>query len=582
MKKKKKQKHSELVIKELRKTIPLSIIGIIFHTITLYILLYTIKITGGILDMILQEGVTKEQIMQELYKLIFYSVIIIIPHLVKRFFYFIVSKQVETRIRKKVYDKLQYVQEEYYENVEKGKYMAYLTKELQYIKKFFGDFFNSLTDLVMTPILAVIISANSLNIKLTLLLGLILIMALIIIWRLYSKKREKIEDSRKQYIEMSKIIEQNTSNFMLVKLYNNQEEQRETFIKENDKMKEKDYEIGKVDNAIRNVVKISEALSYITVIVYGAYLLSAGQMTVGDLTVFTTFLGKIFGSLNKRIRHITDSLLYFKQSIHRIDSIMGEETYEKEDKQNIDDIKSIKTKNLNYRYPNCEKYVIKNLNFEINKNDKIGIIGMFGSGKTTLMNIISGLYKIEENQVFINDVDITKINKYSLFDKISYILQKTVLINDTIKNNITFENQYESKEIVQASDRACILEDVFKMEHEFEEIIGEKGIRLSGGQKQRITIARNMIVDRDFIILDNVFSALDANTEQQVLDNILNLKDKTIIIIANKVSNVEKLDKIYLMDNGEFLDSGTHEELLSRNSIYREMYEYEMAGEIID
>ena len=198
------------------------------------------------------------------------------------------------------------------------------------------------------------------------------------------------------------------------------------------------------------------------------------------------------------------------------------------------------------------------------------------------MNIMTGLYDIKENQVFINDIDITKINKYSLFNRISYIMQKDVLLNDTIKNNITLENDYEGKKIINATNNACILEDIFKMEHEFEEMVGEKGVKLSGGQKQRIAIARNIIADRDFIILDDVFSALDMKTEKEILANVMEMKDKTMIMIANKVTDVMGLDKIYLMVNGEFVDQGTHEELVHRNSLYKEMYEYEMAGERID
>lgn len=261
---------------------------------------------------------------------------------------------------------------------------------------------------------------------------------------------------------------------------------------------------------------------------------------------------------------------------------MLQKDYERENKVNIKEINKIEIKKLNYKYPTNKKNTLKNLNFEINKNEKVGIIGLFGSGKTTLMNIITGLYDIGENQVFINDIDITKINKYGIFNNVSYIMQKDVLLNDTIKNNITLENEYNGEEIITATNNACILEDIFKMEHEFDEIVGEKGIKLSGGQKQRITIARNIIADRDFIILDDVFSALDAKTEKEILENVINIKDKTIIIIANKITDIMNLDKIYLMVNGEFVDKGIHEELINRNQLYKEMYEYEMAGERID
>lgn len=578
----KKEKYNEMMIKELKRTAPLYILGIIFHTITLYIMLLIIQISGGILDMILQENITKEQIMQEIYRLLFYSIIIIIPHLLKRLFYFGVARTTDTRFRKEIYKKLQYVKEDYYENIEKGKFLAYLTKEIPFIRRFLGNFFQASIDLIMTPILVMVLSAKSLNINLSLILICIAVFTLAIVWKLYKIKKTVIENARKEYVNMSNVIEQNTSNFTLIKLYNNQEEQIDIFTKENKNMKEKDYQVGKVDNIINNVINVAEGLAYILVVSYSVFLINDGQMTVGDLTVFITFISKIFGNFGGRIKEMTNGVVYLKQSVNRMEQIMSLDTYPTKNKQNIDNINSIKVNNLNYKYSNSKKYALKNINFEINKNDKIGIIGLFGSGKTTFMNIISGLYEVSENQVFINDIDITKINKYSLFNNISYILQKAVLIDDTIKNNITLENQYDGKKIIKATNESCILEDIFKMEHEFEEKVGENGSKLSGGQKQRIAIARNIIADRDFIILDNVFSALDNNTEKEVLNNIIKMKDKTIINIANKVTDVEKMDKIYLMVDGKFEDYGTHEELLSRNNMYQEMYKYEMAGEIID
>ena len=381
---------------------------------------------------------------------------------------------------------------------------------------------------------------------------------------------------------MSNVIEQNTSNFTLIKLYNNQEEQGKVFNKNNKIMQEKDYQVGKIDNTINNTTNIAEGLSYILTVIYSVICIKNGQMTVGDLTVFIAFIDKMFGGISNRINKITSSIVYFKQSVNRMDQIMSLDIYNTKNKQIIDEIDTIKVNNLSYKYPNNNKYVLKDINFEINKNDKIGIIGLFGSGKTTLMNIISGLYEIEENKVFINGVDITKINKYSVFNNISYILQKVILLDDTIKNNITLENTYDGKQIINATNNSCILEDIFKMENEFEEIVGENGHKLSGGQKQRVVIARNIITDKDFIILDNIFSALDNNTEKEILNNIMQMKEKTIINIANKVTDVKDMDKIYLMVDGKFVDNGTHDELLSRNSIYQEMYQYEMAGELVD
>jgi len=578
----KKRKHSKLIIDELKRTFPLYIMGMIFEIIALYISLLISQITGKILDMILQTNIAKEQIMQEIYILLFWSAIIILPNLIKRLFYYAVGRTSDMKLRREIYKKLQYVKEDYYETTEKGKFLAYLTKEIPMIKKFLGEFFQNITHLVMVPVLVIVISGKDLDIRLSIMLVAILSVTLIIILKLYKKKNILVEESRKQYINMSNVIEQNTSNFTLIKLYNNQEEQGKVFNKNNKIMQEKDYQVGKIDNTINNTTNIAESLSYILTVIYSVICIKNGQMTVGDLTVFIAFIDKMFGGISNRINKITSSIVYFKQSVNRMDQIMSLDIYNTKNKQIIDEIDTIKVNNLSYKYPNNNKYVLKDINFEINKTDKIGIIGLFGSGKTTLMNIISGLYEIEENKVFINGVDITKINKYSVFNNISYILQKVILLDDTIKNNITLENTYDGKQIINATNNSCILEDIFKMENEFEEIVGENGHKLSGGQKQRVVIARNIITDKDFIILDNIFSALDNNTEKEILNNIMQMKEKTIINIANKVTDVKDMDKIYLMVDGKFVDNGTHDELLSRNSIYQEMYQYEMAGELVD
>lgn len=578
----KKRKHSKLIIDEFKRTFPLYIMGMIFEIIASYISLLISQITGKILDMILQTNIAEEQIMQEIYILLFWSAIIILPNLIKRLFYYAVGRTSDMKLRREIYKKLQYVKEDYYETTEKGKFLAYLTKEIPMIKKFLGEFFQNITHLVMVPVLVIVISGKDLDIRLSIMLVAILSVTLIIILKLYKKKNILVEESRKQYINMSNVIEQNTSNFTLIKLYNNQEEQGKVFNKNNKIMQEKDYQVGKIDNTINNTTNIAEGLSYIFTVIYSVICIKNGQMTVGDLTVFIAFIDKMFGGISNRINKITSSIVYFKQSVNRMDQIMSLDIYNTKNKQIIDEIDTIKVNNLSYKYPNNNKYVLKDINFEINKNDKIGIIGLFGSGKTTLMNIISGLYEIEENKVFINGVDITKINKYSVFNDISYILQKVILLDDTIKNNITLENTYDGKQIINATNNSCILEDIFKMENEFEEIVGENGHKLSGGQKQRVVIARNIITDKDFIILDNIFSALDNNTEKEILNNIMQMKEKTIINIANKVTDVKDMDKIYLMVDGKFVDNGTHDELLSRNSIYQEMYQYEMAGELVD
>ena len=181
----KKRKHSKLIIDELKRTFPLYIMGMIFEIIALYISLLISQITGKILDMILQTNIAKEQIMQEIYILLFWSAIIILPNLIKRLFYYAVGRTSDMKLRREIYKKLQYVKEDYYETTEKGKFLAYLTKEIPMIKKFLGEFFQNITHLVMVPVLVIVISGKDLDIRLSIMLVAILSVTLIIILKLY-------------------------------------------------------------------------------------------------------------------------------------------------------------------------------------------------------------------------------------------------------------------------------------------------------------------------------------------------------------------------------------------------------------
>ena len=567
-----KRKHSKLITDELKRTTPLYMLGMVFHTITLYMMLVIAQISGKILDMILQNNVSKEQIMQEIYILLIWSAIIIIPNTIKRWFYFTVAIASDTKLRKEIYKKLQYVKEDYFENIEKGKFLAYLTKEIPMIRKFLGGFFQNSINIFMTPILVIVLSSKGLNINLSLMLVSILVVALIIVLNLYQKKKELVEEARKEYINMSNVIEQNTSNFTLIKLYNNQKEQKDIFDKENKIMQKKDYNVGKIDNMINNTTNIAEGLSYILTVIYGVVCIRSGQMTVGDLTVFISFIGTMFGNISNRVNKVTNSIVYFKQAVDRIDQIMNLYIYNTENKNVIEEIKSIKVKNLSYKYPGSNKYVLKDINFEINKNEKIGIIGAVGSGKTTLMNILTGFYEVPNDMIYINDKDINSYKKNSIFKKYNYAIQSNIILDDTIKSNVDIKDNLSDYELDKILQKAELKEDIDKFANKENTFVGERGIKLSGGQKQRISIARNLGQARDVNIFDDTLSALDSKTEKKIMDRLINqISDNTLIVISNKISSVKQLDKIYILLDGKIQDSGTHEELLEENEFYREL-----------
>lgn len=577
----KKVKNNKIFTDELKRTFPIYTLGVIFHIMVIYILYKIPVIIGNILDLLMQGNVSKEIVMKEVYALIFYSVIMMFPRIMYRTLYFMVARKSDTILRKKVLEHLQYVKPEYYDKEEKGAFLAYLSKELLLIRKFIGNIFFYSTRMIISPIIGLIIIGKNFNLILAIPLIPIFIMFILRICNLYKKQKEAIEESRKSYIDLSNIIEQNTSGFSLIKLYNQQANQVEKFKKVNDKMYKADYKVGVVENKIKNARNIFYALCYVVGFSLGLILINRKLLTVGDLTAYISCISVAIGEVVNSIQKILNGLAYFKQSSRRYNYFFNLETYNNSGKK-LGKINKIEIKNLTYSYNNAGKPTIDNINIKIEKGERIGIIGQIGSGKTTLMNIISGFYEVPKGTVFVNDIDINDYLRDSIFENIGYSMQKNIITDDTIKNNIDIKGNYDRDEIQSITKKADIYEDIQLMRDGIHTKIGENGERISGGQKQRIQIARNLLNTRQVNIFDDSLSALDSETEKKVLEQIeKEVGNNILIIVSNKVSMMEKLDRVYLLVDGKIIDQGTHNELLEKNKLYQELSFYERVGDLV-
>ena len=235
---------------------------------------------------------------------------------------------------------------------------------------------------------------------------------------------------------------------------------------------------------------------------------------------------------------------------------------------------NIVIKDLNFNYPGVLDKSLENINVEIKKGETLGIIGTIGSGKTTLMNLLTKLYNIPNGKIFIDGKDINEIPIITLRNNICYITQDNFLFSSTLKDNISlFKDEYEDDEIKESTQKAIVYEDIQKMPKGINTVIGERGGDLSGGQKQRVAISRAFLKNSSILIFDDTFSALDNKTSERLIKNIKELsEEKTCIIISNKISDVKASDKIIVLDNGNIVERGNHEELICNNGIYNEFY----------
>lgn len=572
---------NKIFVDELKRTFPIYTLGIVFHAIVLYILYKIPNIIGNILDLLMEGNASKEIIMNEVYRLIFYSLIMIIPRIIYRTLFFTKARTSDTYLRSKVIEHLQSVKPEYYDKEEKGVFLAYLSKEIMAIWKFLGNAFFYISRLIVAPIIGLIVIGKNFNIILMLSILPAFLISIIFFYKLYKKQGEILENDRKIYINLSKCIEQNTSGFNLIKLYNEQEHQKEKFDKINEETYKSDINVGAIVYKMDMVSNALYASCYSIGFAVGLILINKGLLTVGELTAYISCITIAVSQIINSIEPLLTGISNFKIASRRFNYFFELDNYKKEGKK-LEKIDKIEINNLSYKYEEKGKPAIENINMKINKGEKIGIVGKVGSGKTTLMNIIAGFYEIPNNKIYINGIDINEYSRESIFESIGYATQKNIIIDDTIKNNIDIGNEHTDIDIEKISKKANIIENIQTMQDGFETQIGENGMKISGGQKQRIQIARNLLNVRNINIFDDTLSALDADTEKKVFKEIEEqIGNNILIIISNKVSMMEKMDKVFLLVDGKIKDSGTHKELLNKNQFYKELDAYEKVGGII-
>ena len=454
------KKYNKIITKELKRILPYHLLGVILHSIVIYMAFKIPELIGNILDMLMETNINKEAIIREVYCLIFYSSFVFIPRTLYRTLYFTISRKSDTYLRKKVVEHLQKVKPEYFEQEDKGTFLAYLSKEILAIRKILGNIWFYLTKVCVTPIMGIILIWSQFNKELALYLLPIFPIAIIAMCYYYKKLKQKIEISRKVYIDLSKNIEQNTEGFLLIKSYNRQQEQID---KINNKMYKADYEIGVQKNRIAGVINLLWAFCYIVGFGTGLLYIQKGIVTVGELVAFIGYIGQILGDFVSAIQSLLENLPYYKQSINRFNYFLNLEEYSNEGEE-LKQIKSIEIKHLSYWYNNEEKPALRDINMTIKKGEKIGIIGQVGSGKTTLMNIITGFYEIPDEMIYINQKDINKYKKNSIFKKYNYAVQQNIILDNTIKSNIEITEELEKSDLQAIMKKADLQEDIENME----------------------------------------------------------------------------------------------------------------------
>ncbi|MBC7439114.1 MAG: ABC transporter ATP-binding protein [Flavobacterium sp.] len=234
----------------------------------------------------------------------------------------------------------------------------------------------------------------------------------------------------------------------------------------------------------------------------------------------------------------------------------------------------ISFENVSFIYDDTNIKALKNVSFDINKGETLAILGKTGSGKSTILTLISRLYDVNEGKILVDGIEISQLNLYDLRNSIGVVPQDAFLFSDSIKNNIKFGKEHATEEeVIEAAKKAVVHDNIVNFNLQYETILGERGITLSGGQKQRVSIARAIIKNPDILLLDDCLSAVDTETEDAILNNLLEFcKNKTTIIVSHRVSSAKNADKIIILDEGKIIQQGTHNQLINQEGYYKELY----------
>jgi len=559
-----------------------------FKLLSALIATFVVSGTTGAIAYIVEPAMNYIFINKEMRYLYTIPLAITLIFLIRGIFQFYVDYQVKScalyiieNIRNLLYKKILKLPLEFFDKSQVGFLMSRIVNDVELIRRGIPIFITMTKRIVTSSVLLGVAFFQSYKLTLA-----ALIVFPLIVYPIYyiNKKLRKFSNKRQTKVaDISSILQEIFSSMMIIKSSATENKEIEKFNAENKRLRKITLK-GEVYNIITTpAMELCLGIGVSFVLLYGGSLVIKGEMTPGDLFSFITAITLVFNPLTK----IGNANIQFQESIvgaERVFSMLDSPDIKEEQVGKIEikePFEKLKFENISFTYPSSVEPALKNINFEVKRGEKIAIVGPSGSGKSTIVKLITRFYTPNDGKILINDKDISEFTLESLRRYVSIITQGSTLFRTTIKENIKYGiDNVDDEEIKRAAKIAYA--DIFieNLPEKYDTVVGERGSTLSEGQKQRIIIARALLKNPELLILDEATSALDMESEFLVRKAIENLlKDRTAIIIAHRITTILNSDRIIVINSGEIVDQGTHDELLSRCELYKKLYELEFATE---
>ena len=507
--------------------------------------------------------------------------------MLSRVLIFGVGRQVEFSLKQRIFQHLLTIEPSYFSENRSGDLINRATSDVDNIRRLVGFALLSFVNIIFAYAFT-LPAMLRIDAKLSFMALAVYPLMLITVQLFSGKLREYQEEIQVKLSELSELIQEDMSGMALIRIYAQENQEREAFREKNEQLLESNLKLARTRNLLFPVI---EGISYISLLILlwlGTGAKSSGAITVGDFIALVLFVeGLVFPTA--LLGFTITAYQQGEVSIDRVEAITKAEPKIKNSPQAIilpkEDIQGeITARNLTYTYPDANTPALYDLNFTIKPGETVAIVGSIGSGKSTLANAIPRLLNVESGELFLDSHDITKLNINTLRKAIAYVPQDSFLFSTTIKNNIRYgEPLAETYQVTNSAQQAQIHPEILTFPQEYDTIVGERGITLSGGQRQRTSLARALLTDAQVLILDDALSSVDNETATKILSSLSPTRaKKTVIFISHQLSAAATCDRILVMDEGKIVQNGTHEALIKETGLYQSLWQQHQLKEVLN
>ena len=554
------------------------LLGIFITIVAQFFTLYTPKLVGDSIKVLEHSKLSQEAIQSVLLKNI---ILILATTLIAGFLTFlmrqtliVMSRHIEFDLKNEVFYQYERLTQNFYKQNRTGDLMNRISEDVGKVRQYVGPAvmysINTIIRFAVVTVQMYLVSP-----KLTLYSLLPLPILAYSIFKISSEINKRSTAYQQNLSKLSTFTQEMFSGIRVIKAYALENKKQTDFIDLSKESKTKNLDLARVQSLFGPLMILLIGISNLVVIYVGGMMYINGSIPdIGVIAQFILYINMLTWPVAS-LGWVSSMVQEAEASQKRINEFLK---VEPEIQNTVNEKTKINGKiafeNVSFTYDDTNIEALKNVSFTINKGETLAILGKTGSGKSTILSLISRLYDVKNGTVKIDGIDIKKLNLFDVRDHIGFVPQDAFLFSDSIKNNIKFgKEDATDEEVIEAAKKAVVHKNIVKFKNQYETVLGERGITLSGGQKQRVSIARAMIKNAPILLLDDCLSAVDTETEEAILNNLTEFcKDKTTIIVSHRVSSAKNANQIIILEEGKIIQQGSHYQLVNQEGYYKELY----------